>query len=250
MSKKILKLTESELIKTIKKIISEQVKIVTTHDKSFDYKREGDKFYFKGKGNYASKYPNWTLAKSKESINAIRTKVFGLKPVIDLVPIKPVEPAVGAIIKPPTEPSTSEASSLGLSRNDLIVAATIWGEARGEGEEGMIAVANVIRNRAESNGVSPKDVVLKPKQFSVWNNTDVDSELSRIKNLYKKNPNSIDSKMWDLAKKITLNYVKNEGSDITKGSEFYHTKSIKPSWASKLEYTTTIGNHKFYRKSV
>jgi hypothetical protein len=69
--------------------------------------------------------------------------------------------------------------------------------------------------------------------------------------MYKKNPNSADSKMWDLAKKITNDYVKNEGSDITKGSQFYQTTSIKPNWNwDKLEYTTTIGSHKVYRNKV
>ncbi len=251
MGKKTLRLTESELIGVIKNIISEQVQIVTNHDKSFDYKKDGDKFYFKGKGKYAEKYPNWTLAKKKESIDAIRTKVFKMRPSLDLVPIEPIEPSQGSVIPLPTEPSTSEGSALGLNKDDLIVAATLWGEARGEGEKGMIAVANVIRNRAENKGISAKEVVLKPKQFSVWNNTDVDSVLNNIKAMYKKNPSSADSKMWDLAKKITNDYVKNEGSDITKGSQFYHTTSITPKWNwDKLEYTTTIGSHKFYRNKI
>ena len=58
----------------------------------------------------------------------------------------------------------------GLTNDDLIVAATIYGEAGGEGSNGMKAVANVIRNRADSSGTTPKQVVLKKKQFSMWNN--------------------------------------------------------------------------------
>lgn len=251
MSKNVFRLTESELVNLIKTVISEQVQIVTNHDRSFDYKKDGDKFYFKGKGKYAEKYPNWTLATKKEAIDAIRTKVFKMRPSSDLVPIEPIEPEQGSIIPLPSEPSSSEASGSNLTKDDLIVAATLWGEARGEGEKGMIAVANVIRNRAESKGITPKEVVLKPKQFSVWNATDTDTEINRIKTMYKKNPNSGDSKMWDLAKKITNDYVKNKGNDITKGSQFYHTTSIKPKWNwDKLEYTTTIGSHKFYRNKV
>jgi len=73
---KIVRITESELVKIIKNIISEETKIVTDHDKSFDYKKDGDKYYFKGKGKFKSKYPDWTLADNKESIESIKTKVF------------------------------------------------------------------------------------------------------------------------------------------------------------------------------
>ena len=92
MGKKTLRLTESELIEVIKNIISEQVQIVTNHDRAYDYKKDGDKFYFKGKGKYAVKYPDWTLAKTKDGINAIRTKVFNMRPMSDLEPIEPIEP--------------------------------------------------------------------------------------------------------------------------------------------------------------
>ena len=58
---------------------------------------------------------------------------------------------------------------------DIYMAKTIWGEARGEGARGMQAVANVIMNRVNRGGwygASIKDVVLKPYQFSCWNATD------------------------------------------------------------------------------
>jgi len=133
-----------------------------------------------------------------------------------------------------------------LTKDDLIVAATIWGEARGEGSEGMKAVANVIRNRADSLKKSPKDVVLQKKQFSIWNDTTTDNFLNKIKKSILKNPT--DGSAWETAQNLVKNYVKKKGTDNTKGAEFYHTTSIKPSWDySKLKYTTTIGNHKFYK---
>jgi len=76
MGKKIVRITESELIKIIKNIISEETKIVTDHDKSFDYKKDGNKYYFKGKGKFKTKYPDWTLADDEDSIDSIKTKVF------------------------------------------------------------------------------------------------------------------------------------------------------------------------------
>jgi polyphosphate kinase 2 len=136
-----------------------------------------------------------------------------------------------------------------LTKDDLIVAATIWGEARGEGSEGMKAVANVIRNRADSLKKSPKDVVLQKKQFSIWNDTTTDNFLNKINKSILKNPK--DGSSWETAQNLVKNYIKKKGTDNTKGAEFYHTTSIKPSWDySKLKYTTTIGNHKFYKPIV
>jgi spore germination cell wall hydrolase CwlJ-like protein len=47
---------------------------------------------------------------------------------------------------------------------------TIWGEARGEGRQGMLHVGSVILNRVNSGrwGSSIKAVVLARHQFSVW----------------------------------------------------------------------------------
>jgi N-acetylmuramoyl-L-alanine amidase len=57
--------------------------------------------------------------------------------------------------------------------DDAIVALTLYGEARGEGPEGRIAVANVVRNRMLCNrtalGLTLRDVCLRPLQFSCWN---------------------------------------------------------------------------------
>jgi hypothetical protein len=53
-----------------------------------------------------------------------------------------------------------------------ILALTLWAEARGEGRDGLIAVAWVIRNRVENPGwwgKSYRGVCLKPKMFSCWN---------------------------------------------------------------------------------
>ena len=48
---------------------------------------------------------------------------------------------------------------------------TIWGEARGEGEPGMTAVAHVLLNRLKDGrwGTALGSVCLAPYQFSCWN---------------------------------------------------------------------------------
>ena len=63
-----------------------------------------------------------------------------------------------------------------ISDSDLmIMAKTIWGEARGESHNGQVAVAWVIRNRAERGGWwgnTIREVCLKDQQFSCWNHND------------------------------------------------------------------------------
>ena len=39
------------------------------------------------------------------------------------------------------------------------------------------------------------------------------------------------------------------GCDFTQGSQFYHSVKVKPNWDySKLEKTSVVGNHVFYKR--
>ena len=53
-----------------------------------------------------------------------------------------------------------------------IIAKTLYGEARSEGYEGILAVATVIFNRAKGDRDMFAKVCLKPKQFSCWTGVD------------------------------------------------------------------------------
>ena len=67
----------------------------------------------------------------------------------------------------------------GVSENLEYMARTIWGEARGEDEQGKIAVGHVIKNRRDKQtwmGKTIKDVCLKKWQFSCWNENDPNRE--------------------------------------------------------------------------
>ncbi|VVO24210.1 hypothetical protein PS723_04459 [Pseudomonas fluorescens] len=63
-------------------------------------------------------------------------------------------------------------------KNRDILARTLWGEARGEGLAGQIAVAWTIRNRVNDGkakswwGEGYAGVCLKAWQFSCWNKND------------------------------------------------------------------------------
>ena len=119
------------------------------------------------------------------------------------------------------------------------LARTIYGEARGEGVKGMQAVANVVMNRVKAGGwygASVKDVVLKPKQFSCWNENDPNRAIILAAN---------DAQLAQ-ARSIAEQAIAGTLPDITGGATNYHAKSITPYWAASMTKTATIGNHVFY----
>ncbi len=61
-----------------------------------------------------------------------------------------------------------------------VVAAVLMAEAWGEGEKAMIAVAEVVRLRADQAGLSPLAVVLKPRQFTCLNRTTPENLIRRF----------------------------------------------------------------------
>lgn len=105
------------------------------------------------------------------------------------------------------------------------VADTVYYESRGEGIDGMRAVAHIIYNRAKEKGVSPCIIVRQPKQFAVG-------------------PSRPKDKLWQLAKRISSN----PGSDLTRGATYFHNRTVKPYWIRSLVVTLQLGGHIFYRK--
>lgn len=194
MGKKTLRLTESELIGVIKNIISEQVQIVTNHDKSFDYKKDGDKFYFKGKGKYAEKYPNWTLAKKKESIDAIRTKVFKMRPSLDLVPIKPIEPSQGSVIPLPDKPIKPETSGVDKENLDNVISCSGYGPNSPEfkfakiisTKEGWVKNANDGKGSRSYRNNNPGNLVYDDSLKSLDPNVQIEKKLDGSKGKFAK----------------------------------------------------------------
>lgn len=124
------------------------------------------------------------------------------------------------------------------------MARTAWGEARGEGINGMQAVINVIMNRVKAGswyGATPKDVVLKKSQFSVWNKNDP--------NYTKMLAVTEDDKDFVQAVNLATLAWKHNLPDITNGATNYLAlKSLSkiPSWVASMEEVAVIGNHTFY----
>lgn len=123
------------------------------------------------------------------------------------------------------------------------MARTILGEARGEGWDGMVAVGNVIKNRAKIGGWwgnTIKDVCLKPKQFSCWNNDDPNKTLII-------NADLSSSLAFQQAFAAACYVVYDMGVDTTNGATHYHTKAIHPAWAKGVKPVADKGNHLFYK---
>ena len=170
------------------------------------------------------------------------------------------------------EPSKYEVTAEIANPELDTLAQTIWGEARQEGTKGMIAVGNVIKNRAEANkkmfGQGIKGVALKPKQFSCWNEGDPNRE--KLKDIlqydklvsmrksptgepfnewfqkFKNTGEYLEYKSYIKAKEIAQQILSGSVPDPTKGAVYYHTLDVKPIWRTKLDQVAQYGNHVFY----
>jgi len=128
-----------------------------------------------------------------------------------------------------------------------VLARTLWGEGRGEGPQGMEAIASVILNRvavAEAHGGYwwGKDIISvcqKPYQFSCWNRSD--PNYRQLQAVTDKDIHFV------TAQRIARRAVAYTLADTTNGATHYHTKSILPDWAQGQTPSAMIGNHIFYK---
>lgn len=135
-----------------------------------------------------------------------------------------------------------------MQNNDediLDFARTLWGEARGETDAGMAAVACVIINRFENKkwysgkslGETAKFKVKGSKyhQFSCWNADDPNRN-KMLKLTYV-----------ELKRELAIiRTLLNDYQDITNGADHYHAKNCKPAWSHGKKPCAEIGNHLFY----
>ena len=132
-----------------------------------------------------------------------------------------------------------------------VLARTIFGEARGEGLEGMEAVALVVLNRVKAkkwftgyvviNGQKIPNVAetcLKKAQFSCWNKNDPNYEI--LQNI---NANNMLFKQCIMVARRALS---GQLTDFTNGALYYHTKQIKPKWAIGKSPCYSVKNHLCY----
>lgn len=145
---------------------------------------------------------------------------------------------------------------LGLAPEQLLALAA-YGEAASEGGEGMMAVLNVIINRANyPDTYADADILysgynvwyavtLKPKQFSAFNIGDpVRQKLVNFANDFQGSTlsNTVLGQAYNLAQMAVMGTLQ----DNTGGATNYHATSILPPWAGTMDKIGQIGNHIFY----
>lgn len=168
--------------------------------------------------------------------DALAAVVSGEQMIVGFVPD---EPSAGAVPGP--------VETVVVDENEVrLLAATVWGEARSEGETGMRAVAHVMVNRVGQRfGENLSTVILSPKQFSVWNRGDPNRRL--VQNLVR-NPDryATDAAQWEQAQRISREVLAGQSVDPTDGALFYHTRAVRPRWAPQGVGRQVIGQHIFY----
>lgn len=136
--------------------------------------------------------------------------------------------------------------------NENIIAATIWGEARGEDIEGQKAIYTILKNRALKNK-DPKLTItakmageaLRPLQFSYWNDKGFGGNPRCAKGSLGVNPNELSS---------YLEIVKNDITTDLEGATHYvnvkHATDTNKWWENKdkFKFIRRIGEHQFYKE--
>ena len=123
-----------------------------------------------------------------------------------------------------------------------LLAAAIFGEARGEPWAGKVGVGLTIRTRVDHPGHwnwgrNWREVITAPKQFSCFQ----DINLDKIKAAKKKNTDEWKECMM-IAEHVYHNRIDNHIGCPT----HYHTAGVSPSWDKSMKYLGSIGGHLFY----
>tara|TARA_B100000519_G_scaffold185482_2_gene180687 strand:+ start:2843 stop:3394 length:552 start_codon:yes stop_codon:yes gene_type:complete len=146
-----------------------------------------------------------------------------------------------------------------LTRDEQIVAATLLGEARGEGRCGVYAVGCVLQQRSINRNLSPAEICLQNDQFSCW---EIGGKKLTLLEANKKYYNQGGPIMY--ARQLARMIVAKRPLDRTfvgNADHFHAQWKMKknkqgkmekvlvksPYWAKKENFTVIIGNHKFYK---
>ncbi len=128
---------------------------------------------------------------------------------------------------------SSHAQKLSKSQIECLIKNAYF-ESRNQGVKGMQAVTWVVLNRTKhpSYPSTPCAVIAQPKQFSWYGNKPIQV---REKDAYTQ------------AERVVEGVLSGKLKDNTNASTHFHSTRIKPVWANRLSYTTTIGSHCFYK---
>ena len=111
-------------------------------------------------------------------------------------------------------------------------------ESRSENRVGMLAVATVIKNRAEHKRWADNiiDVINQPKQFSYHKD-------------YHKQRTPLE-RDWNKAMIASFDVMNDVVDSPVGDAVYYHTTNVKPYWAKDLKVVAKINNHVFYKEAL
>lgn len=131
---------------------------------------------------------------------------------------------------------------------EVLLARMLFGEAENCSDLEKVAIAYTAINRVNDgkkwNGETIKEVILKPKQYSCFNEKDPN------KNKLK-DPETYGPKTFLHCLKISRNVLAGKYNDPTNGATHYHTLAVKPRWNYKKMITIgriNSSKHIFYRE--
>lgn len=140
-------------------------------------------------------------------------------------------------------PDTSEPAELWPDL--LVLAATIYGEAEGENDDGKRAVACVVVNRSRDprwpNTIG--GVCLQHLQFSCWNSGSPRLAVMRNPRRYGREA------IWTACFRAACAALWGH-DDVTNGANHYLAKgslTSLPNWADESKVVAKVGAHTFYR---
>lgn len=133
-----------------------------------------------------------------------------------------------------------------------VLACTLYGEARSEPIEGIIAVACVIRNRVnDAKDRWPKtyrEVCLQPWQFSVWKKEGGEGNHNKLAKLVEelRQGKATDKRFKECAW-IATGVLNDWARDTVKGANHYHVvEMVRPKWAQNKVPVIQVKSHVFY----
>ncbi|MAG50091.1 hypothetical protein CL621_00430 [archaeon] len=125
-----------------------------------------------------------------------------------------------------------------------LLARALYGEARNKSKELKIAIAQSIINRTNKNkwwGNTLREVILKPEQYSSFNQRDPNYNKVWNPLRYEK------PEVWYECLKIAKEVLENKFEDLTEGATHYHTDKVRPLWSRRKNSLTKIDNTLFYK---
>jgi spore germination cell wall hydrolase CwlJ-like protein len=169
--------------------------------------------------------------------------VAQVQSVQPVVPVEPIVPVSAEEVR--TASIVEQAVMKKLLKEHRCLSDALYYEARGEGERGQKAIAEVIFTRLQKGkyGHSICAVVYEGAgqpncQFSFTCN----GVLKQAKNVHA----------WTRAQQLAARILTGEETlkNATGGAVNFHAITVDPEWAGELARTTQIGNHVFYKKAA